>query len=406
MPSCSRREESGQKLHQVREEIMSDLLTNVLPFWEVYSPDPSGGFYGVLKNDGAPVAGAGKALALNARILWTFSAAYRAFEVENYKRLANRAQRYLTDHFADPEYGGVYWSVTAAGEPADTGKQTYGLALAIYGLSEHYRATRNPESLEQAIAFYTILQDHAYDAVNGGYIDSFTRHWQLPEHFGYNGKGTASKTTDTHIRLLEAFTNLYRVWPDSRLKKQLSDLADIFFDEIINPETCRAHLFFTMEWSSLEDSESCGHDMEISWLLCQAAAVIDDRALAERTKEMAVGMVDARMREGWNPGGYLLSGKTNGKMGRKIEWWPQAEAVTAFINAWQLTGRPAYAAAAATTWNWIRENVVDQEYGEWYYSLDKNHMPLTARPKANMWKSPCPNTRMALETIARIRWSE
>jgi mannobiose 2-epimerase len=406
MSSCSRRKESEQKLLQMREEVLSNLITNVLPFWEVYSPDPSGGFYGTLENDGAPVAGADKGLTLNARILWAFSSAYRAFEVENYRRLANRAQRYLIDHFIDHEYGGAYWSVTAAGEPADTGKQTYGLAFAIYGLSEHYRATGNKESLEQAIALYTVLQDQAYDAVNGGYIDSFTRDWQLPGRFGYDGKGIAPKTMNTHIHVLEAFVNLYRVWPDSQLKKQLKGLVDIFYDEIINPETCHERLFFTMEWNSLEETDSYGHDMEISWLLCEAAGTIGDEGLAERTKEMAVNLVNTQMREAWNPRGYLLYEKTNGKLSGKIEWWAQAEAVVAFINAWQLTGNSTYAAAAVATWNWIRENIVDHEYGEWYYSLDENHMPITARPKANMWKCPYHNSRMALETIARIRWHE
>lgn len=408
MPSCTGRKESGRKLQQMREEVLSNLITNVLPFWEIYSPDPSGGFYGAIGNDGVPVAGADKGLALNAHILWAFSSAYRAFEVENYRQLANRAQRYLIDHFIDTEYGGAYWSVTAAGEPADTGKQTYGLASAIYGLSEHYRATGNKESLEQAIALYATVQSHAYDAVNGGYIDSFTRNWQLPERFGYEGEGDgmASKTMNTHIRLLEAFTNLYRVWPDCRLKEQLRGLAGIFCDEIINPETCHGRLFFTMEWHSLEETDSYGYDMETSWLLCEAAGATGDMQLMERTKEIALNLVDAQMWEGWTPQGYLLYGKTNGKLSRKIEWWPQAEAVVAFINAWQLTGNATYAAAAATTWNWIRENVIDHEYGEWYHSLDENYMPVIARPKANIWKGPCHNSRMAFETIARIHWRE
>ncbi|MDR1223349.1 MAG: AGE family epimerase/isomerase [Tannerella sp.] len=367
----------------MREEVLSNLITNILPFWEVYSPDPSGGFYGAIANDGAPDADADKALALNARILWTFSSAYHTFEVESYKQLADRAQRYLIDYFIDPEYGGAYWSLTASGQPADTNKYTYAQAFAIYAFSEHYRATAHQESLEQAIALYTILQNQAYDPVNGGYIDSFTRNWQL------SGHASAAKTMNTHIHLLEAFTNLYRVWPDKQLKEQLKGLLT---------------LFFTMEWNTPDETHACAHDMEASWLLCEAAGVTGDKDLIEKTKDMSVHLVETRMREAWNPQGYLSCEKTNGETGKTIEWWPQAEAVVAFINAWQLTGNSSYATAAATTWNWIKENLVDLEYGEWYYRLDENNLPITTLPKADMWKCPYHNSRMAFEALERIGW--
>jgi mannobiose 2-epimerase len=390
----------------MREEVLSDLITNVLPFWEVYSPDPSGGFYGTVRNDGTPDADADKGLVLNARILWTFSAAYRTFEIENYRNLADKAQKYLATYFIDPEYGGVYWSVTPYGIPVDTDKQTYGLAFAIYALSEHYRATGNNESLEQAITLYNTLQNYAYDPVNGGYIDSFTRDWQLPERYGYDGQGIAPKTANTHIHVLEAFTNLYRAWPDEQLKERLKDLLILFCDKIINPETCHEHLFFTMEWQNLEDIDSYGHDIEVSWLLCEAAEVIADTPLIEKANALSIHLVETQMEEALTPQGYLLYEKVNGELSQTIEWWPQAEAVTAFINAWQLTGNSVYATAASTTWAWIKDNLVDYEHGEWYYRLDENHMPITTFPKASPWKCPYHTTRMALETIERIHWED
>lgn len=405
-PACSGKKESEKKLHQMREEILSNLITNILPFWELYSPDPSGGFYGTILNDGTPVPDAEKGLVLNARILWTFSSAYRLFEVESYKQLADRAQGYLIDYFIDPEYGGAYWSVNAAGEPAETDKQTYGIAFAIYGLSEHYRATANKESLEQAITLYNTLQDKAYDPVNGGYIESFTRDWQLPGKFGYDGKGIAAKTMNTHLHVLEAFTNLYRVWPDEQAGKQLKDLVTIFYDKIINPETYHERLFLTMDWENLEEIDSYGHDIELSWLLYEAVEVLGDEALIERTKDMSVRLAETQMREGWNPEGYMYYEKAGGHVSQNIDWWPQAESVVGFVNAWQISGESEYADAAVTTWNWIKEHLVDHEYGEWYYGLDENLMPVTNRPKGSMWKCPYHNSRMGFEVINRIRWKE
>jgi mannobiose 2-epimerase len=390
----------------MREEVLSNLITNILPFWEIYSPDPSGGFYGTILNDGTPVADAEKGLVLNARILWAFSSAYRSFEVENYRQLADRAQKYLIDHFIDPEYGGVYWSVTSNGEPADTNKQTYGIAFAIYGLSEHYRATGNENSLEHALDLYDILLKMAYDRKDGGYIDTFTRNWRLPGQVDYESLDPGPKTMNTQIHVLEAFTNLYRACPDNRIKKRLEDLVNLFCNEIINSETNHQRLFFTKDCHYPEEVNSYAHDIEISWLLYEAAQTIGDESLIDRTKQIAINLVETQLREAWTPEGYLLLEKSNGQPSSKIEWWPQAEAVVAFINAWQLTGDPAYAHAATTTWNWIRDNLVDHEYGEWYHSLDKNHMPITTRPKANMWKCPYHNSRMAFETITRIQWKE
>lgn len=64
----------------LKDEITSDLKENILSFWERYSVDSSGGFYGSLGRDGAPIADAPKGGVLNARILWTFSTAFSSLD--------------------------------------------------------------------------------------------------------------------------------------------------------------------------------------------------------------------------------------------------------------------------------------------------------------------------------------
>ena len=83
----------------LHDEITADLKNSILSFWEKYSVDPSGGFYGSLGRDGAPIADAPKGGVLNSRILWTFSTAYRMYGDAAYRKLADRAQRYFIDHF-------------------------------------------------------------------------------------------------------------------------------------------------------------------------------------------------------------------------------------------------------------------------------------------------------------------
>ncbi|NLZ95820.1 MAG: N-acylglucosamine 2-epimerase, partial [Bacteroidales bacterium] len=252
-------------------EIVKDLKYNILPFWEKYSVDEKGGFYGALAYDGSPVENADKGCVLNARILWTFSIAYQVFKNPQYLNLANRAQQYLIDHFIDKEMGGVYWTLDSRGIPKDKDKQTYGIAFAIYGLSEHYRATQSQKSLDEAIALYYCLENIAFDSENGGYIESFTKDWQKPNRYGYDGDGIASKTMNTHIHVLEAYTNLYQVWKDEGLRKQLSALLNVLIEKVYNPSSHHLMLYFNDAWESLEDIDSYGHDIETAWLINETA---------------------------------------------------------------------------------------------------------------------------------------
>lgn len=382
-------------------ETTQNLKNNILPFWEKYTPDPNGGFYGTVLNDGTAVPDAPKGGVLNARILWTFSRAYQLFGDENYKRLADRAQKYFLDYFIDPEFGGTYWSVKANGEPLDDNKQTYGIAFAIYGLAEHYRATGNKESLNQAIDLYNTLEKYAYDPVNGGYVESFLRDWKTPEHYGYDGKGIAVKTMNTHLHVLEAYTLLYKVWPDAGLEKQLRGLIDVFLNKIIDQQTWHQKLFLTKDWNNIEEIDSYGHDVELSWLFLEAVEALNDDPLTEQAKTIAIKLVDTQMKEGLNPDGSLQYERDDGQVRGGLEWWPQAESVVAFYNAWQITGNQKYLDASAKTWEWIKTNLVDNEYGEWYGGLDPYGKPDKKRPKANMWKCPYHNSRMAFELLER-----
>ena len=386
----------------LRDEVLKDLKENVLHFWEKYAVDPSGGFYGMILNDGTPRPDEAKGVVLNARILWTFSTAYRLFGDENYKHLANRAQRYLIDHFIDKELGGVYWSLYADGTPLDTEKQTYGMAFAIYGLSEHFRATGSTESLMQSIDLYKVLETQVREFENDGYIESFTRNWQVPPKYGYDGTGLASKTMNTHIHLLEAYTSLYRVWRNEGLQKRLNTLINLVVDKIYNPETNHLKLFFNNQWESLEDIDSYGHDIETGWLLTEAAEVLEDKALLKRIEPIAVNLTDAALKEGRNEDGSLIYERHGADYQRTLSWWCQAETIVGCVNAWQISGNEHYLHAADKTWEWVKARMIDKEHGEWFRSVTPEGMPDLKTPKASMWNCPYHNSRMGFELFLRL----
>ncbi len=390
-------------LSVLRQEILEDLTENILPFWSLYSPDDAGGFHGQIEFDGSPRPGAEKGGVLHARILWTFSTAYRLFGDESYKQLADRAQRYFLDYFVDPDHGGTYWSIRADGTPGNTEKQTYGMAYAIYGLAEHYRATGDYESLQAAIDIYRTLEEYAFDPEYGGYMESFTRDWEPPERYGCDGKGIAAKTMNTHLHVLEAYTGLYRVWPDPDLREQLEGIIHVFTTYIIDPQTWHQKLFFTREWQNLEMIDSYGHDIELAWLITEAAEVLHDRSLMNDIKYIAVQLTDTQLKEGWTADGAMLYEKAGDHIQANLDWWPQAESVVGFINAWQLTGDEKYSDAAVKTWEWIKANLIDHEFGEWFRTVTEDGIPSTRAPKGSLWKCPYHNSRMGFEMYERLK---
>ncbi|KAA6343937.1 Cellobiose 2-epimerase [termite gut metagenome] len=394
--SCTGSTPEEKELSLLREEITQDLEGNILSFWKKHSPDPNGGFYGVLRFDATPEPEADKGGVLNARLVWTFSTAYRLLKDESYKQLADRAQAYFIEHFIDKEYGGTYWSLKADGSPSIENKQTYGNAFAIYGLSEHYRATGNEESLRAAISVYNSMIEHAYDPEHGGFIESFTRDWKMNET-------RMPKTMNNNLHVLEALTNLYRVWPDAGLQKHLREQIDIVSNKILDQTTWHERLYLTMDWQSTYPVDSYGHDIEFSWLLVEAAEALGDEAIIEETKRYAVHIAETQMKQGLNAMGAMMSDKSGEHLNTTLEWWQQSETIVGFLNAWQISGDKKFLDGAVRTWNWIKEYMIDYEYGEWYTYVKEDGTQVKDHVKADMWRCPYHNSRMGFEVMTRFR---
>jgi mannose/cellobiose epimerase-like protein (N-acyl-D-glucosamine 2-epimerase family)/O-glycosyl hydrolase len=385
----------------LRTETTKNLKENLLPFWMEKTVDPQGGFYGVVLNDGKAIENAPKGAVLNARITWTFSRAYRQDGLEVYKQMADRAADYYIRHFIDPVYGGVFWQLDCEGHPKETTKQTYACAFGIYGLAEHFRATGDRRSLEAALKLYQTLEEKVHDKGEAGYIESFQRDYTKAPLKGVDGQANASKTMNTHIHILEAYTTLYQVWPDEGLKKNLKELLGILQTKLYNPRTNHLILYCDDHWNPIGEIDSYGHDIETSWLMSEAAAVVGDPVLKKQVDEQAVKMARTALKEGLNADGAMLYEKSPEGMNRRLAWWPQCEAIIGCVNAWQLTGDQSFLDAALKTWTYVKSHFVDQVHGGWFKDLTEDGQPLNA-PKVSDWNCPYHNSRMAFELAERL----
>ena len=388
----------------LKEEFRSELLTNILPYWmNRMVDDEYGGFHG--RRDGYDhlELKADKGIILNTRILWTFSHAAYMLKDSIYKRVADRAYQYITRYFIDSKFRGVYWMVNFEGSPLVTKKQVYAQAFATYAFAEYFKASGKKESLEHAIDLFHLTETYSFDQNENGYLEAFDREWILLEDLRLSDKdANEKKTMNTHLHILEAYTSLYRVWKDAFLGKQLRNLILIFRDKIIS-NTKHFNLFFDEHWNVKSHEISYGHDIEGSWLLFEAAEALEDENLISEIKKICLAMVEATLQQGFDEdGGLMNEANDKGLIDGDKHWWPQAEALVGLVNAWQLSANDKYLEAAIRTWRFIQTKLIDKEYGEWYWRVDRSGVINRDEDKSGPWKCPYHNGRAMLELMNRL----
>ena len=437
-------------IYQMKKEMQDVLEKNILHFWMTQMVDEeNGGFYGRMDNSGTIHPEAEKGAILNARILWAFSAAHRVLgnldgldnienlknlEIPDYASMARRAYEYFVSHFIDWEYGGVYWSLDSKGQPLDTKKQFYAIGFAIYGLSEYARATGDREALDYALQLFDCIEEHAFDHKYNGYIEACTREWgEIADMRLSELDAIYPKSQNTHLHIIEPYTNLLRCLKELhaqescdyvpvlgsvlpigisvpmetivRVEGALRNLIDIFTDRILNPETHHLDLFFEMDWTrGAGHLESYGHDIECSWLMHEAALVLGDPQVLAKVEPIVREVAEAS-EKGLRPDGSMIheANLDTGHQDDDLHWWVQAENVVGWYNIYQHFGDEEALEKAFRCWTYIKQNLIDYEHGEWYWSRHADGSLNTTDDKAGFWKCPYHNSRMCLEVIERVK---
>ena len=420
---------------QLMKQEMQDVVeNNILRFWlDKMVDDEHGGFYGRIDAGEVLHPEAEKGAILNARILWSFSAAYRVLGNPEYLDAATRAKDYIIDHFIDKEYGGVYWSLDYLGNPLDTKKQFYAIGFAIYGMSEYARATGDREALECALQLFDCIEEHAFDSEYNGYIEACTREWgEIADMRLSELDANFPKSQNTHLHIIEPYANLYRCLKEFqastscdyvpvigsvlpievavpqetllRVEGALRNIIDIFTDRILNPETHHLDLFFEMDWTrGAGHLESYGHDIECSWLMHEAALVLGDVDVLAKV-EPIVREVAKASEKGLRPDGSMIheANLDTGHVDDDLHWWVQAENVVGWYNLYQHFGDEQALERAFQGWNYIKTQIIDWDNGEWHWSRHPDGSLNTVDDKAGFWKCPYHNSRMCLEIIERV----
>jgi mannobiose 2-epimerase len=385
---------------------METALNQILHYWATNSIDlERGGFVGRIDQENNIEPNAPKGSVLNARILWAFSAAFIHTKNPLHLELATRAYKYIREYFTDHEMGGLYWSVDAGGRMLDGHKQVYAQAFGIYAMSEYYRATNEKQALDLAFEWYQLIEKYSHDRERGGYVEAFARDWGFLNDKRLSAKDeNASKTMNTHLHVVEAYANLYQVWPHPELKENIISLLRLFNEKIIIPDNQHLGLFFSDEWKMDRRIVSYGHDIEAAWLLQSCAESAGDADSIIITHKNALQITAAAMQGLDEDGGLWYEYDTvEQQLISEKHWWPQAEALVGFCNAWQLTQNPLYKNALLKNWSFIRHYILDTRFGEWFWGIDGDKKIMPHQDKLGIWKCPYHNTRACLELIKRLK---
>ncbi len=402
----------------ISPEIKIHLIHDLLPFWLGMVDKEYGGYYGYVKSDGTIEPKADKGCVLNSRILWVMSTCYKLcmdgalsevkLQDAGYSSLdilegARRAYVFFRDHYFDPEYGGIYWSVTYDGKPSDTTKHAYNHAFAIYALCEYYEVTGDIEAFKFAYYLKNCVENMFTDEI--GYLESFGRDFIMDNnpHLSENGV-QAYRTMNTLLHIMEAYTELYRINKETKdqfVKRKIYKILDMIENRVYNPNEGRLEVFFDRDFNSLIDLRSIGHDIEMSWLLDRTCSILGDDNLSERMAPISAALAEKTLEYGFD-GNSMAYEIENGIVKEERAWWIQAEAVVGFVNAFMKTGDKRYKMAERKTWEFIRDHmIVKTRPAEWYMEVSKDGVPDLSKPLVDEWKCPYHNIRMCCEILRR-----
>ncbi len=390
--------------------VETELRKNILPFWLGLRDSARGGFFGAASSRGRVLPSAPKGAVLHARILWVFSAAYLRFSDPTLLDAADFAYRFIAEHLVDPVAGGVFWTASADGAPADRRKHLYAQAFAIYGLVAFHRASGERGALELAQQLWRVVEREAVDPKAAGYFEAFSPDWRIASN-ELMGRAEAPKTFNAHFHLFEAYSALWDVWPDPALRRRLEMLTTLLTGPLLDRRRNTFRQFFEADWRSLDEGFSNGHDIEASWLIPTIADRLSPE-LSAAAREAVYGVADAVLDRaveadggvltGISPDGGVLTGiSPDGRLEHGKVWWVQAEALVGFLDAFERQREMRFLSAAEGVWGFIERFMIDRAGGEWRWLIVPAGLAQPALPKANIWKCPYHNGRACFEVLDR-----
>src|SRR5471030_1782149 len=304
------KQNNAKEKQQIAAQMKESMVNKLLKPWYPLSVDYKyGGFLSSFTYNFKPVGNQDKMIVTQARHTWSNAKAAEVFPgVAYYKTDAEHGFKFLKNVMWDKVYGGFYTYVDRQGNVKKSNfspKEAYGNSFAIYALAAYYQLSGDTSALNLAIKDFMWLEKHSHDPVYKGYYQHMDRDG-TPRKRDANTPSNAElgyKDQNTSIHLLEAFNELYTVWPNPLLNERLHEMLLLIRDTLVTPKGY-LNLFFHDDWRPVDFSDSTdaailkhknlnhvsfGHDVETAYLMLEASQVLglkNDTSTLQTGKKM------------------------------------------------------------------------------------------------------------------------
>jgi mannobiose 2-epimerase len=430
--SCSSPQKVSQSSDQkIIDELSESLNNGILEVWYPRTIDSiSGGFLSDFDYKWEMKGQQNKMIVTQSRHVWTCStvAEFYPAKKDQFLKIAEHGVQFLKDKMWDAQLGGFFNLVDREGnvlkdEKSDRViKEAYGNAFAIYGLSAYSRVSGDTTALSMAKKAFLWLDQHSYDPQFGGYFQFLEADGTALKN-GLNG--VPPKDQNGSIHLLEAFTELYRVWPDPLVKERLLMMLNLIRDKITHPKGY-LQLFLNQDLSPVSyrdsaeevrkknwyrDHISFGHDVETAFLMLEASEIAgleNDTITLRKAKKM----VDHSIKNGWDnqvggfyEAGYYFKGQDTVTIIKDTKnWWAQAEGLNSLLMMAKLFPDDPhnYKLLFTKEWEYIDKYLIDHEHGDWYPNGTDKEPDEKMAMKSQIWKGNYHTSRSLMNCLKRL----
>ncbi len=424
----------------IKENILNELLLNlkdgILKKWYPLVVDQEcGGYFSNLTYDWKGTSEQDKMIVTQARHIWTAAKASLFFDDKSYEEISYHGYSFLKNKMWDREFGGFYQMRNREGELSEfegfmDEKRTYGNAYSIFALAALYELTQNREVLEFSKKTFNWIENHSADKKFNGYFQFLSRDGtpfdKESDHItnASDAIEVGYKDQNSSIHLLEAYMELYNVWKSPELYERLKNILFLIRDKMTN-EKGYLHLFFDKKLNPVSfrnapekireknyglDHVSFGHDYETAFLMLEASHSLElenDTSTLTKAKKMLDHAID----NGWdkNSAGFFDEGyyfTANGKCeiikDTKV-WWAQAEGLNVLLLFSKIfPEEKKYYELFIQLWNYIKQYLIDSEYGDWYWGSLEKETHYKTEPKGTIWKGTYHTARALMNCIIML----
>lgn len=328
--------------------------------WLAISPTPSGLMQGGFDRSWKAVPNASNDLTVHSRIVYALIAGYEATGDKRYEQAARHGADFLLKHFRDPDYGGFYQRVDADGKVLSDGKNSYGQAFAVLALSHMGRVTGDEGYKKAALTAWRDVRNNLRDQ-DGGFRMGAAR------NFAPGDSGLKSQNHVMH--LFEALLALIDATGDASALQDAREVGDfVLYKLMVGLPSGSAYIpeWYDEHWKPLQSRDKggfidIGHQFEWIHLLRTA----EQRGLPPLYADVSERLLKYAVASGYDEsnGGIYSRIYPDGEVDRNKYWWPQAEAMRAFLAVGE---RPDMARRYRQTLDLVDSEILDRANGGWF----------------------------------------